>query len=73
MVIETATAKFLIEPTPKMEGLVSIYSNSSEELHRFFGSLNIHSNSNLDYPFLVRASKEDFAHALIIMVKELDY
>lgn len=73
MVIETTNAKFLIESDQSNDEFVLIYSNSSDELQRFFGSLNIHSDSNEDFPFKVFASKNEFANALIIMVKEIDY
>ncbi|MDG1275784.1 MAG: hypothetical protein P8O16_00800 [Algoriphagus sp.] len=73
MVIETTNAKFLIESDQRDEGFVLVYSNSSHELQRFFGSLNIHSNSNEDFPFQVCASKDEFANAMIVMVKEIDY
>ena len=73
MVIETANAKFLIESDQSNDGFVWVFSNSSIELQRFFGSLNINPESNEDFPFKVFASKEEFANALIIMVKEIDF
>ncbi|PZX57632.1 hypothetical protein LV84_01761 [Algoriphagus ratkowskyi] len=73
MIIQTATANFLIEMSEPNSGCVLVRSNSQEELHRFFGSLEISLSNDLYYAFEVRSCKQEFANALILMVKEIDY
>jgi len=73
MIIQTATANFMIERCESKNGCITIRSNSQEELHRFFGSLEISESNDPFYPFAVLACKQEFANAMIIMVKEIDY
>ncbi|MDR7127712.1 hypothetical protein J2X69_000040 [Algoriphagus sp. 4150] len=73
MIIQTSTASFLIENSDSKHGCVSIRSNSQEELHRFFGSLEIQETNELSYAYEVLACKQEFANAVILMVKEIDY
>lgn len=73
MIIQTSTANFLIEKCEANNSCVSIRSNSQEELFRFFGSLEIKIMDDLFYAFEVCACKQEFANALILMVKEIDY
>lgn len=73
MKIQTATANFLIERCESKNGCVLIRSNSQEELFRFFGSLEICLTNDFYYAYEVRACKQEFANALIVMVKEIDY
>jgi len=73
MIIQTSTAKFLIEKNNSKNGCISIHCNSLEELYRFFGSLEISETNDFTYAYMVRACKQEFANALILMVKEIDY
>lgn len=73
MEINTHTANFLIEGSSKRKGCVVIQSTSELELQRFFGSLSICHNPNSSYPYFVTSCKQEFANALILMVKEIDY
>jgi hypothetical protein len=73
MEINTQGASFLIEGTANNDGCVIIKSTSEIELHRFFGSLSIGHSSNSTHPYFVKSCKQEFANALIIMVKEIDY
>jgi len=73
MEINTQAASFLIERSPKNDGCVIIQSTSEIELIRFFGSLSIGYSANSTHPYFVKACKQEFANALIIMVKEIDY
>lgn len=73
MRIQTTRASFLIEVSENNKGCLFIKSESNEELHRFFGSLEIESSGNPEHPFQVKACKQEFANALILMVKEIDY
>lgn len=73
MIIQTAAANFLIEKNDSKKGCVSIRSNSQEELNRFFGSLEIRVTGDLFYSYEVLACKQEFANAMIVMVKEIDY
>ncbi len=73
MLIQTSTANFLIEKCEANQGCVSISSNSQEELFRFFGSLEISKTNDFYYAYQVRSCKQEFANAMILMVKEIDY
>ena len=73
MKIQTASAIFLIEKCESNDGCVLIRSNSRDELYRFFGSLEIGLTNELFYTYEVSACKQEFANALIVMVKEIDY
>jgi predicted sulfurtransferase len=73
MIIQTSNAKFLIESCGNRKDCVFINSNSKEELGRFFGSLDVLETNFQEYPFQVKSCKQEFANALIIMVKEIDY
>ncbi|WP_057935696.1 hypothetical protein [Algoriphagus resistens] len=73
MIIQTSNANFLIEKSESNPGCVSISSNSQEELYRFFGSLEITYTNDPLYSYTVRACKQEFANAMILMVKEIDY
>ncbi|MEB2778036.1 hypothetical protein SYJ56_22170 [Algoriphagus sp. D3-2-R+10] len=73
MKIQTSAANFLIEKCYANNGCVIIRSNSQEELFRFFGSLEISVTNDLYYAYEVQACKQEFANAMIIMVKEIDY
>ncbi len=73
MIIQTSNSKFLIESCENRKDCVLINSNSKEELDRFFGSLDVLETNSQEYPFQVQSCKQEFANALIIMIKEIDY
>lgn len=73
MLINTTKSSFLIEGDGETKGCVIIKSDSNLELQRFFGSLNIESSQNSEFSYQVKACKQEFANALILMVKEIDY
>ncbi len=73
MRIQTSRSSFLIEDDGDKKGCVFIKSESKDELHRFFGSLVIGPSKSPEYPYQVKACKQEFANALILMVKEIDY
>ncbi|TDQ18450.1 hypothetical protein DFQ04_0252 [Algoriphagus boseongensis] len=73
MVIRTTSSEFLIEACESGVGCVYIYCNESEELERFFGSKIIELPVGSGWKFRTKTCKQDFAHALIQLVKEIDY
>lgn len=73
MLIKTTSASFLIGSKSQKSGCVSIKGNSELELARYFGSLKIKKSTDVDFPFEVTACKQEYADALIAMVKEIDY
>lgn len=72
MEINTTSASFLIESRSK-QGCLEVQCTSEIELNRFFGSLSIFQSENPTFPFAVKSCKQEFANALILMVKEIDY
>lgn len=73
MLIYTTKSSFLIEGESESKGCVIIRSDSNLELQRFFGSLKIEPSKNSAFSYQVTACKQEFANALILMVKEIDY
>lgn len=73
MIIQTLSAKFLIESSSDCDGCLMVYSDNSEQLQRLFGSSVHHSLNFSEMPFLTKTCKQDFAHTLILLVKEIDY
>jgi hypothetical protein len=73
MIIQTSKCEFLIVDKERTDGCVFIYSDSLEELQRFFGSSEVQYSANGDRKFKVHTCKQDFANALILMVKEINY
>lgn len=73
MIIQTTSANFMIEKSETKNGCISIRSNSQDELNRFFGSLEIRVTDDLYYVYEVLSCKQEFANAMILMVKEIDY
>ena len=73
MKIQTTKSSFLIEEDEGKKGCLFIRSESNDELQRFFGSLEIEPSGSSEFPFQVKACKQEFANALILMVKEIDY
>ncbi|GMQ24372.1 hypothetical protein Aoki45_10540 [Algoriphagus sp. oki45] len=73
MIIQTLSAKFLIESSSDCDGCLMVYSDNAEQLQRLFGSSVHHSLTFSDMPFLTKTCKQDFAHTLILLVKEVDY
>ncbi|GMQ29676.1 hypothetical protein Aconfl_23190 [Algoriphagus confluentis] len=73
MIIQTLNANFLIETSPDCDGCLSVYSKDPIELQRLFGSSVQHSIDQEDWPFMIKTCKQNFAHTLILLVKEIDY
>ena len=73
MLIQTSKANFLIEKNLGKSDCVKIKADSKEELQRYFGSSNVQFSIEQQFPFQVLACKQEFANALILMVKEIEY
>ena len=73
MLIHTTKSSFLIEADVNTKGCLFIKSDLKEELQRLFGSFAIETSGNSEFPYQVKACKQEFANALILIVKEVDY
>lgn len=73
MIIQTTNCEFLIESSDQTAGCVFIYSDSLEEIQRFFGSSEVEYSSRNQWKYMVTTCKQEFANALILMVKEINY
>lgn len=73
MIIHTSTCEFLIESSNQTAGCVFIYSDSIEELQRLFGSSEVEYSARDNWKYMVSTCKQEFANALILMVKEINY
>jgi hypothetical protein len=73
MIIQTLKCDFLIEGSGEMDGTLFIYSDSIDELQRLFGSSAVEYSSKPEWKYRALTCKQDFANALILIVKEIDY
>lgn len=73
MIIQTTDCEFLIESSDQTAGCVFIYSDSIEELQRLFGSSEVEYSAKDNWRYMVSTCKQEFANALILMVKEINY
>ena len=73
MIIQTLNTEFLIESCSSSAGCLFIYSNDAEELQRFFGSSKTEIRGKGEWKYRTQTCKQDFANALIHLVKEIDY
>jgi intein-encoded DNA endonuclease-like protein len=73
MIIQTSTCDFLIEDSGRINGCISVFSDSLEEIQRFFGSSEIEYSDKSNWRFKICTCKQDLANALILMVKEINY
>lgn len=73
MLIQTNNAKFLISNFSEKQDFLLVQSNNRGELERLFGSDEIRKGRKNQWPFAVKICKQEFAHSLILLVKEIDY
>jgi hypothetical protein len=73
MRIQTLNCDFLIEESPNSSGGLIVYSNCKEELSRFFGSSMVELSPKPEWKYRAITGKQYLVHALIHMVKEVDY
>lgn len=73
MIIQTSTCYFLIEDSGRINGCISVFSDSLEEIQRFFGSAELEYSTKCEWKYKVCTCKQDLANALILMVKEINY
>lgn len=73
MIIQTLNTEFLVEACTSGPGCLYIYSNNAEELQRFFGSSTTEVNMEGEWQYRIKTCKQNFANALIHLVKEIDY
>lgn len=73
MVIQTSKCDFLIEECGRKDGCVFVYSDSLDEIQRFFGSLETEYSTKMDWKYRVTTCKQDLTNSLILMVKEVNY
>jgi len=73
MIIQTLNCDFLIESSGTSTGELYVYSHCKDELQRFFGSASVEFSPKPDWRFRAITGKQYLVHALIHMVKEVDY
>lgn len=73
MIIQTLNCDFLIESSDTSTGELYVYSHCKDELQRFFGSASVEFSPKADWKFRVITGKQYLVHALIQMVKDVDY
>lgn len=73
MLIQTHSAKFLIELNKENSECLTVRCDSELELSRLFGSLRVQDSNDFEYPFFVKTCKQEYSDALILLVKEIDY
>lgn len=73
MIIQTLNCDFLIEESDVSVGKLYVYSHCKDELGRFFGSDSLGFSPKPGWRFRVITGKQYLVHALIHMVKEVNY
>lgn len=73
MVIQTSNATFLIEETAASDGSLIVYSDSNFELCRLFSNSRISDATESGWKFSAITCRQELAHILIHLVKEIDY
>jgi hypothetical protein len=73
MIIQTLNCDFLIESSDASTGELYVYSHCKDELQRFFGSASVEFSPKSDWRFRAITGKQYLVHALIHMVKDVDY
>ncbi len=73
MIIQTSTCEFLIESSDRVDGCVFVFSDSLEEIQRLFGSSEVEYSAKQNWKYMTCTCKQNFANALILMVKEITY
>ena len=73
MIIKTNKCDFLIENSGGLDGGLNVYSDSLEELQRLFGSHVVEHSKREEWKYKAHTCKQDFANALILILKEVDY
>ncbi|TFV94294.1 hypothetical protein E4S40_09670 [Algoriphagus kandeliae] len=73
MLIQTRTARFLISNISEKQGVLLVQSDNKDEMERLFGSEEIKKVQGNPWPYEVSICKQELAHCLILLVKEIDY
>ena len=73
MIIQTLNCDFLIEESGTSSGELYVYSHCKDELQRFFGSTSVEFSPKSEWKYRAITGKQYLVHALIHMVKEVDY
>jgi hypothetical protein len=73
MIIQTLNCDFLIEESKASVGELFVYSHCKDELQRFFGSTSVEFSPKPDWKYRALTGKQYLVHAMIQMVKEVDY
>ena len=70
---QTKSSSILIEKPCAQSSCVVIKCDSEIELIRLFGSLRIEKTDDLNFPYKVTTCKQEYADALLLLIKEIDY
>lgn len=73
MIIKSIHGTFSIQVSENDHDKLIVKSNDKGSLTRIFDGKRINHCSSEDNTFYVSLCKQEFAHALILMVKEVDY
>ena len=73
MIIQTLNCDFLIEEAGASVGELFVYSHCKDELQRFFGSASVENSPKPAWRYRALTGKQYLVHAMIQMVKEVDY
>ncbi|MHA7129321.1 hypothetical protein [Algoriphagus namhaensis] len=73
MLIQSLSASFSIQKAPDSKGCLEVRCDNQIELSRLFGSLRVEASGDFEFPYQVIACKQEYADAMILLIKEIDY
>ncbi|WP_373495850.1 hypothetical protein [Aquiflexum sp.] len=73
MIINSLLGNFTVVSSLKNHDKLCIKSNRKEVLMRMFDEKRINNYESADYNYSIEICKQEFAHTMIILIKEVNY
>lgn len=73
MIIHSLFGSFCVVANSKKSDGLLLQSKSRIALNRIFDDKRVKDNESSDYPFFVELCKQEFAHVLITLTKDISY
>lgn len=73
MIIHSLFGSFCVVANGEKSDGLFLQSKSKIMLNRLFDDKRIRSNNSADYPFYIELCKQEFAHLLITLTKDISY
>jgi hypothetical protein len=73
MIINSLLGSFSVVSSVQNHDKLCIKSKSKEVLMRMFDEKRINNYESMDYNYSIEVCKQEFAHTMIILIKEVNY